>query len=151
MPYTLIRADEIFSTGLPKPRVFLGGSCKGRDWRNLFLQRFENDDITFINPKRAPYAEPDMDPVAHARQVEWERRAIDAADIAIFWLGEGLTNQASRVEIGYSIGAGKPTLIGADENFLGAEHLTAFGGLVVSSSVEGLMERFSSLVSKYAA
>jgi len=149
MAYTLIRADEIFSTGLPKPRVFLGGTSKGRDWRSMVLQRFESDDITFISPKRDPFVDPELDPVAHARQVEWERRALDECDIAVFWLGEGLNNQAARVEMGYALGAGKPTLIGADENFLGAEHLTAFGGLVVSSSIEGLIERFASLMAKY--
>ncbi len=151
MPYQLIRADEIFRDGLASPRVFLGGSCRGRDWRFDFFNRFEQTDVTFINPKREDFANPEMDPSSHARQVAWERQAIDFSDIVVFWLGEGLSNQASRVEIGYALGKGKSTLIGAEEGFLGLEHLSAFSGLVLSSSLEGLMNRFASLMASYQA
>ena len=147
--YSVIRADEIFRDDTPHPRVFLGGSCKGRDWRLDFFHRFEQAEVTFINPKREHFSDPEMDPAGHISQVSWDREAIDKAEIVIFWLGEGLSNQASRVEIGYAIGKGKTVLIGADDSFLGMEHLTAFSGLVVSSSLEGLMNRFSSLYASY--
>ena len=122
----------------------MGGSCKGRDWRVDILRRFESMNVTFINPRRDNFADPEIDPGEHARQVLWERQAIDRSDIVLFWLGEGLPNQASRVEIGYAIGKGKEVIIGADDTFLGGEHLTAFSGIVMSSSLEGLMNRFSS-------
>ncbi len=149
MTYALVRADEVFTNNLPRPIVFLGGNCRGRDWRLDFFHRFEQADVTFINPRREPFVDPDMDPSAHARQVAWERQALDEADIAIFWLGEGLANQAARVEIGYALGADKPVLVGSEEGFLGMEHLTSFSGLVLAKSLDGLMNRFASLLSTY--
>ncbi|MFZ2619333.1 MAG: nucleoside 2-deoxyribosyltransferase domain-containing protein [Alphaproteobacteria bacterium] len=147
--YTLIRADEVMREDLPRPVVFLGGSCRGRDWRLDFYQRFEKTPVTFINPRRDNFVDPELDPSAHARQVAWEREALTQCDIAVFWLGEGLTNQASRVEIGYALGMEKPTLVGADDGFLGLEHLSAFSGLVLSKSPDGLMNRFASVLSSY--
>ena len=147
MPYTLIRADEDLNKADKTPVVFLGGNCRGRDWRLDFLFKFEKENVTFINPRQENFCDPERDPVGHARQVAWERQALDLSDMSVFWLGEGLSNQASRVEIGYAIGRGKPVLIGADDGFLGLEHLTAFSGLVLSSSLEGLMNRFASMLS----
>lgn len=131
------------------PSIFLGGSCKGRDWRIEFFRRFEDYDVTFINPKVANFPNPEIAPGEHARLVAWERQALANCKVAIFWLGEGLSNQATRVEIGYALGQGKTVLIGAEDNFLGHEHLTAFSGLVISSSLEGLMNRFSSWYQQY--
>lgn len=146
MTYTLISADDNLPASDQRLRVFLGGNCRGRDWRLDFYRRFSSEDIIFITPKRDSFADPDMDPVSHANQVGWERQAIDRADVSLFWLGEGLSNQASRVEIGYALGKGCTTLVGAAEGFLGLEHLSAFSGMVLSSSVEGLMARLGSLL-----
>ncbi|MCP5405809.1 MAG: nucleoside 2-deoxyribosyltransferase domain-containing protein [Pseudomonadaceae bacterium] len=147
--YVLIKADEPLNKPMPKPRVFLGGVCKGREWRLEFFTRFEKSDVTFINPRRDNFIDPDIDPIGHATQVGWERQALDLADIGVFWLGEGLSNQASRVEIGYMLGAGKPVLLGAEKKFMGVEHLTGFSGLVATNSIDGLMNRFASLLASY--
>lgn len=144
--YTLIKADDSLTGRMPTPRVYLGGQSRGRDWRMEFFQRFSRMEITFINPRREPFIDPEMEPAAHARQVEWERKALDVADIGVFWLGEGLSNQAARVEIGYMIGAQKPVLLGAQQGFMGVEHLVSFSGLVVAPSLDGLMNRFASVV-----
>ena len=149
MPYALIRADEVVKADLPRPLVFLGGNCRGRDWRLDFYHRFEQSDVTFINPRRDSFFDPDMQPSDHARQVEWEKESLDKCDVAIFWLGEGLSNQAARVEIGYALGAGKLTLIGSEEGFLGFEHLSAFSGLVLSKTLDGLMNRFASVLTSF--
>ena len=129
-------------------KVFLGGSCgnsrKSQDWRHAFYNRFEQHDMTFITPLVDNFPDPDIDPAGHVRQVQWERAAMDACDVAIFWLGEGLSNQASRVEIGYVLGKDKTVFIGASEGFLGMEHLTSFSGLMLSVSVDGLMHRLQS-------
>lgn len=151
MVYQLVRAGNELKADLPQPRVFLGGSVRGRDWRQDFFSRFEQVDVTFINPRLESYPDPQLDPGAHASQTAWERNMLDQADMAVFWLGEGLANQASRVEIGYVIGKGIPVIIGADPSFLGGEHLTAFSGLVLSSSLDGLMNRFASLLTDYQA
>ena len=151
MPYQLVRADDPLPSSITGPLVFLGGSCRGRDWRQDFYHRFESSDVTFINPRRDAFADPQLEPAAHAQQTEWDREMLDAADLTVFWLGEGLANQASRVEIGYAFGAQKPTVIGAEDNFLGGEHLTAFSGLVLSTSLDGLMNRFASLLTEYNA
>jgi nucleoside 2-deoxyribosyltransferase len=144
--YTLIKPDDNLSANLPAPRVYLGGQNRGRDWRLDFFQRFERADVTFINPRREPFIDPEMEPAAHARQVAWERKALDVSDVGVFWLGEGLSNQATRVEVGYLLGMQKPVLLGAQQGFLGVEHLVAFSGLVVATSLDGLMNRFASVL-----
>ena len=121
--------------------IFLGGNSRGRDWRISFFHRFEKENVVFINPRRENYANPGQNPVEHAEQVMFERHALDASDVALFWLGEGLANQAARVEIGYALGARKDVIIGAEPGFLGLEHLSAFSGLILSSSVDGMMDR----------
>ncbi len=145
--YTLIKPDDSFTGKMPAPRIYLGGQSRGRDWRMDFFQRFSRMDITFINPRREPFIDPELEPAAHAKQVAWERQALDVADIGVFWLGEGLSNQAARVEIGYMLGAQKPVLLGAQPGFMGVEHLVCFSGLVVAPSLEGLMNRFASVLS----
>jgi len=144
--YSLIKAGDALAVKV-KPCVYMGGQCRGRDWRLDVFQRFERSDVTFINPRREPFIDPEMEPAAHAKQVEWERAALDASDMGLFWLGEGLSNQATRVEIGYLLGAKKPVLLGAQPGFLGVEHLVSFSGLVVASSLDGLMNRFGSVLS----
>lgn len=145
--YTLIKPDDSFTGKMPAPRVYLGGQSRGRDWRMEFFQRFSRMDLTFINPRREPFIDPELEPAAHAKQVAWEREALDVADIGVFWLGEGLSNQAARVEIGYMLGAQKPVLLGAQPGFMGVEHLVCFSGLVVAPTLEGLMNRFASVLS----
>lgn len=144
--YTLIKPNDSLTGKMPTPRVYLGGQCRGRDWRIEFYQRFERSDLTFINPRREVFVDPEMEPVAHAQQVAWERTALDIADVGVFWLGEGLSNQAARVEIGYMLGLQKPVLMGAQKGFLGVEHLVGFSGLVVAQSLDALMNRFASVL-----
>lgn len=151
MGYAVIKADDVFKESLPHPRVFLGGNCRGRDWRLDFYHRFEQADVTFINPRRDAFVDPEYDPAAHARQVNWERKALEECDIAIFWLGEGLANQAARVEMGYVLGLGKSVLIGAEDGFLGLEHLTSFSGLILAKSPDALMNRFANLLAEFHA
>lgn len=141
MAYRLIQAGG--NLDLAKDRVvFLGGSSRGNDWREEFYKRFSDQSkLTFVSPFRTNYANPETNPKEHADIVEWEREAIAKSDVAIFWLGTGLSNQAARVEIGYALGAGKKVLVGADESFLGLEHLSAFGGLVLSQSIESMITR----------
>lgn len=145
--YVLIKADDSLARECPKPRIYLGGQNRGRDWRLEFFQRFKQDTISFVNPNRDTFVDPDFDPAGHARQVAWERKALDWCDVGVFWLGEGLANQAARVEMGYVLGAGKPLLIGAERGFMGLEHLSAFSGLVLTNSLDGLMNRLTSLIS----
>lgn len=141
MAYRLIQAGN--NLNLAKDRVvFLGGGSRGNDWREVMYRAFnEYDDITFISPFRTSYPNPELDPKAHSDIVEWERTAIASSDIAIFWLGAGLSNQAARVEIGYALGAGKAVIVGAEDSFLGLEHLSSFGGFVLSSSLDSVMTR----------
>ena len=151
MTYEIVKADCHISQIALEPYVFLGGNCRGRDWRLEFYHRFENSEVTFISPRRESFADPEIDPAAHADQVAWERDMLSKCHMAVYWLGEGLANQASRVEIGYVIGQGKPLVVGAESGFLGMEHLTSFTGLVLSSSVDGLMNRFASMLSEFHA
>lgn len=155
MGYKIIRANEsteVFKKSFGKSKVvFLGGNCRGRDWRVEILHRFERDDVVFINPRREDFPHPESMPGEHAEQVSWERAAIDASEVCLFWLGEGLANQAARVEIGYALGREKAVLIGAEPGFLGLEHLSAFSGLVLSTSIDGLMDRLESILRERAA
>lgn len=145
MTYEVIHSGEPL-TKAKGVKVYLGGSCKrsGKDWRMDFYKRFENYNMTFINPRRDDFPDPDIDPGEHSRQVQWEREGLALCDVAIFWLGGGLSNQASRVEIGFVIGKNKEVYIGAEDGFLGMEHLTAFSGLLLSQSLDGVMARLQS-------
>lgn len=146
MAYNLVTAGADLRQNFPGKVVFLGGRIRGRDWRPEMLHAFTESSVTFINPVRTSFPDPESQPEEHSNAVRWERDAIDRADIVVFWLGEGLSNQASRVEIGYAIGRGKHVLIGAEESFLGLEHLSSFAGVVLSSSVQGLNKRLESLL-----
>jgi hypothetical protein len=144
--YSLIRPDEPLT---PKPgqlMVYLGGQCRGRDWRLEVFAKFEQQTLIFISPRRENFIDPELDPAGHARQVAWEREAIEHANVCLFWLGEGLSNQAARVEIGYALGLKKPVLLGAQPGFMGVEHLTGFSGLVAATSLDGLLTRFASVM-----
>ncbi|MCA3244248.1 MAG: nucleoside 2-deoxyribosyltransferase domain-containing protein [Alphaproteobacteria bacterium] len=144
--YSLIKPDEPFKRKPGQLLIYLGGQCRGRDWRLDAYTRFEKENLAFISPRRDSFIDPELDPAGHARQVAWEREAIEQANVCIFWLGEGLSNQAARVEIGYALGLKKPVLLGAQPGFMGVEHLTGFSGLVVASSLEGLLTRFASVL-----
>lgn len=141
MAYRLIQAGNNLSLAKGKV-VFLGGSSRGNDWREQIYRSFnESDDITFISPFRTSYPNPETNPVEHADIVTWERNAIAASNIAVFWLGAGLSNQAARVEIGYALGSNRTVIVGAEDSFLGLEHLSAFGGFVLSDSLESIETR----------
>lgn len=146
MAYNLVAAGANLQQNFSGKVVFLGGRCRGRDWRPEMLHAFTEQNVTFISPLRSNFPDPESQPEEHAAVVRWERDAIDRADIVVFWLGEGLSNQAARVEIGFAIGRGKHVLIGAEETFLGLEHLSSFAGVVLSSSVQGLCKRLESLL-----
>lgn len=141
MAYRLIQAGNNLSLAKGKV-VFLGGASRGNDWRDEIYKEFnESNDISFISPFRTSYPNPEADPKGHSDIVEWERNAIAESNIAIFWLGAGLSNQAARVEIGYALGTGKTVIVGAEDSFLGLEHLSSFGGFVLASSLDSIITR----------
>ena len=147
--YSLIKPEDNLTLARPSqgPKIYLGGQCRGRDWRIDFFQRFEKSKpLTFITPRRESYVDPELDPAGHARMVAWERQALDVCAVGVFWLGEGLSNQAARVEIGYLLGLKKPVLMGAQPGFMGVEHLTGFSGLVLATTLEGLISRSVSML-----
>lgn len=146
MAYTLVVAGGDLKQNFPGKIVFLGGRVRGRDWRTELLHGFTDHKVTFITPVRTTFPDPESQPEEHTAVVRWERDALDRADVVVFWLGEGLANQASRVEIGYALGRGKHVLIGAEDGFIGLEHLSSFAGVVLSSSVQGLSKRLESLL-----
>ena len=146
MAYTLVVAGGDLKQNFPGKVVFLGGRAIGRDWRSEVLRGFTEQKMTFITPVRTKFPDPESQPEEHATMVRWERDALDRSDVVLFWLGEGLANQAARVEIGYALGRGKHVLIGAEDGFVGLEHLSSFAGVVLSSSVQGLSKRLESLL-----
>jgi len=149
MAYRLIQSGGNLSLVKGKV-VFLGGSSRNNDWREMFYQLFnENDEITFISPFRTSYPNPELEPQEHAKIVAWEREAIAISNIAVFWLGAGLSNQAARVEIGFATGTGKTVVVGAEDSFLGLEHLSAFGGFVLADSLEAIATRLKAELISY--
>ncbi|MCP4356325.1 MAG: hypothetical protein GY793_12030 [Proteobacteria bacterium] len=141
MTYRLIQSGSNLALAKGKI-VFLGGSSRNDDWRELLYKQFnDDDDITFVSPFRTSYPNPETDATEHAKLVAWEREAIAISNFSVFWLGSGLSNQAARVEIGYSLGAGKTVLVGAEDSFLGLEHLSSFGGFVLASSLDAIVTR----------
>lgn len=76
---TMLREDDTQNFTL-----FLAGGITGcPDWQKEMIQRFKNEDITLINPRRASF---DItDPTMSAQQIDWENEHLILADAILFW------------------------------------------------------------------
>lgn len=135
------------------PIVFLGGTSKraSSSWRDVFFTHLQGLPVQVIDPTPSAYPDPNHDPQEHYELVQWQRAAIQASSIAVFWLDEKLANQAARVEIGYAIALGKNVLIGAGPGFLGKKHLELFANQIIAETVTDLKDRLVTALHNFTA
>lgn len=117
MGVNVINAPE--SIPCSYPLVFLAGGAN-TDWRKEFIGMFSiYSKINFLNPKRDDWQK--MQQIgwnAIDEQIEWEARALEWADILVFWFTEGTTNPISLLELGkYGLASDKPLFIGCDPKY----------------------------------
>lgn len=144
--YKLIERKDRIDLGdgdVPHPVIYLGGDVRKIDsgWRETVKHSVKDRSLTLIDPTCETLPRPQWDPDGHAEYVRWERTAIEASNIILFWLGKDLQNQAARVEIGFAVGRGKIVRVGAAEGFRGADFITSYIGCPIAASVDELCEQ----------
>ena len=100
-----------------RPRIFLGGSIdmgRAADWQAELVKSLGDLDVLFLNPRR-PDWNPEWKPVASEpefrRQVEWELRALESADIIVMYFAPGSQSPVSLLEMGLHARDGKMVLL----------------------------------------
>src|SRR3546814_19656785 len=83
----VVTAPQQAPAGHDRPRIFLSGSIdmgRAADWQADLIRTLGDLDVVILHPRR-PDWNPEWRPVAEApefhRQVEWERAALETADI----------------------------------------------------------------------
>ena len=92
-------------------KVNLGGVCKGKDWRDDFVRKFDNDNILFFNPLKVNWK------WSNEAKMEKENR-IKSCDFLVYFITpeiEGFSSIASAVD--YSNKYPKKLLFCAVESF----------------------------------
>lgn len=104
--------DEMFDS---RPSVFLAGGITGcQDWQTQMIAALKDLDIVLLNPRRAVW--PD-DPKELRRQIAWERKYLEQASLTLFWFAAETDCPITLFELGHSLGAGRPVVVGAAENY----------------------------------
>ncbi|MFV0625359.1 nucleoside 2-deoxyribosyltransferase domain-containing protein [Sphingomonas sp. ac-8] len=100
-----------------RPRIFLAGSIdmgKASDWQAEFVAALADLDVTILNPRRAdwnPAWKPEAGNPQFREQVEWELRALEAADVIVLYLAPGTQSPVSLLEMGLHARSGKLVLL----------------------------------------
>lgn len=100
-----------------RPRVFLAGSIdmgKASDWQAEFVAALADLDVTILNPRRTdwdPAWKPEASDPQFREQVEWELRALEAADVIVLYLAPGTQSPVSLLEMGLHARSGKLVLL----------------------------------------
>jgi len=98
-------------------KVFVaGGITNCPDWQAEFLEYFKDYDfVTFFNPRRKDFDV--TDPKASEKQIVWEHRHLEEADVIIYWFSRGSLNPIVLYELGKYINTNKHILIGIDPEY----------------------------------
>lgn len=95
------------------PFVFLaGGISDTDDWQARFLERVEGHDLTVMNPRRKAF--PMGDVHEGRRQIEWEWRHLQQADLVAFWFPPQTLCPITLLELGACCSANVPLVVGSD-------------------------------------
>jgi len=98
-------------------KVFVaGGMSNCPNWQQEFIQEFKNYNyITLFNPRRAEFDT--TDPKASEKQIVWEYRHLEEADVIIYWFSRGSLNPIVLYELGKYINTDKKIIIGIDPEY----------------------------------
>ena len=93
--------------------VFLaGGISDTKNWQAEFLRRVEGHNLTVLNPRRKQF--PMGDAEEGRRQIEWEWRYLQRANLVAFWFPPQTLCPIALFELGACCSAGVPLVVGSD-------------------------------------
>lgn len=97
-PNTIVK-DENLS-------IFLAGSIemdKAENWQNKIITYFDDDEITFFNPRRDYWDASWKQEISNPKfkeQVSWELDALDQADVIVMYFDPATKSPISLLELG---------------------------------------------------
>ena len=101
------------SSDSPRPRVFLAGSIEigsAEDLQRKAAETLLKNGITVLNPRRDDFdlsAEQNIEDDYFREQVEWELRALEAADAILMYFAPETKSPISLLELGLFARSGK--------------------------------------------
>jgi len=106
----IIQAPVKWDKNIKKFKVFLAGSIdngKAEDWQKELIDLLKDEkDIAILNPRRDKW-NPNAKESEVEKQINWEKEAMDAADIILFKFSEKSKSVITMYELGYYIHTGK--------------------------------------------
>lgn len=126
--------------------VFLAGTIemgKSFDWQSEFLKNFEDEKITFLNPRRKdwdPNWIQDINNPKFKEQVLWELSGIKNADIVIMYLDPESKSSISLLELGILTSTPEKVLLYCPKGFYRKGNVDIVAELFGMSSFESFEE-----------
>jgi hypothetical protein len=104
---------EFWSGG---PAVFLaGGISDCENWQAQVVRSLQHIDATVLNPRRDCFSE--FNVVEKRRQIEWEHRHLQRADLVAFWFPPQTLCPIALFELGLYCATADPIVVGADPRY----------------------------------
>lgn len=95
------------------PYVFLaGGISDTENWQAEFLRQIEGHNVSVLNPRRASFLMGDAE--EGRRQIDWEWRYLERADLVAFWFPPQTLCPIALFELGACCSSNKPLVVGSD-------------------------------------
>jgi hypothetical protein len=105
--------DEFRGSG---PAVFLaGGISDTDDWQSHVVRSLQDLDVAVLNPRWAQF--PQGDAEESRRQIAWEHRHLERADLVAFWFPPQTLCPIALFELGACCTARIPLIIGAHPSY----------------------------------
>jgi len=97
--------------------VFLAGGIAGAEnWQTVMVELLENIDATVLNPRREDF--PMGDAAEGERQIEWEHRHLERADLVAFWFPPQTLCPITLFELGTCCSSGVPLVVGTEPDYV---------------------------------
>jgi hypothetical protein len=107
-----------------RPSVFLGGTIdmgQSHDWQADIVAVLQKMDVLLLNPRRKNWDsswKQSKDNPQFRQQVEWELKALDDADIVVFYFAPGSQSPITLMELGlHAAEAPEKVLVCCPEGF----------------------------------
>ena len=100
-----------------KYKVFLaGGITNCPDWQSQVIEKMKYiPDVVIYNPRRQEFDV--SNPNESEKQIIWEHKHLEQADIIAFWFSAGSDNPIVLYEYGKYIRSDKKLIVGADSDY----------------------------------
>jgi len=110
-----IEAPEEFERGEDLTVFLAGGISNCPDWQQDFVDMLKDTDLILFNPRRANF--PMGDKSEGRRQILWEAKYLDKADLIIFWFPMETICPIVLFELGSWSMTDKPILVGVHPKY----------------------------------